>query len=553
MQPACVLLWHKKIWKRTTRILARALAGFFKIFLFYIEANRPDPPVATPPTAMIYSAICRLLGLVDDGEDDEDRRARTPTESDLQFHTQRIDALVLDLLGETLRLPVDIVRQRYEIFNPCVVYDSRAENFIAAFRIFYEETGKTNRKSWAGVSFTLLTRLSSSLDRVTGPSTFFGSMRPDVKWTMPTPFLTLRRSTARPTLVARAIPSAAAAVVDTGHAAGSTGSSTSAFHDQGAEDVRLLLVAGDRAASGEESRDPSLFLIGTEGNAHGRKRVVLFATVDIRTFARTDVWAPQLSLQPAPFNKNWMVLHDATRDKYTILHYLQPLTYIDVEGPLTATKRDDVSGFEGVSDDLLAHIVRQFKELASYHLEFRLRCSPVQIESNLWLSVGGMFIEWNEKDSVINEWLVPSIASGASQYSEDDARYWQSYRKLYLSFFFTLSRDARDAWRIESVSSFFQFPSGESANELVVFVMGITIDAASNVVVSYGVGDNRAYVCRVPLTLVQLMMQSTADAVFLQNLNISEDELFHVTRSARAALGYAMQPDSYATGDVWLR
>ena len=134
--------------------------------------------------------------------------------------------------------------------------------------------------------------------------------------------------------------------------------------------------------------------------------------------------------------------------------------------------------------------------------------------------MGGLVLDWKASDPQVNALLVPGIVSGDSDYSDDDAAYWgEKYHKLYLSFFYVFKINGSDI-KIDALSSFFQLPTRESRDELVVFPTTRTLHD-KDVVISYGAGDNRSYVASIPFPLVELMLQDADNALLFKGLNIS--------------------------------
>ena len=373
----------------------------------------------------------------------------------------------------------------YEIFNPSLIYDNG--EYIACARVFLSRKGMNNRKSWEGRNATVFTRLDTDLRKVKGKCVVVSSLL-NVAY----------RSSA-----------------------------LSEFHP-GTEDVRIQVVDG------------KLWAIGNE--KVGRERKVVTARMDKQTFEiiHADVVFED---EQSSFEKNWSVfLRDG---RWNVLYKLSPLETMtssnNLFAPSAKRRRHSPSILDTVSET--------FRKVTGYNAEIRNRTSPVRIGKDTYLAMGGLVLDWKASDPQVNALLVPGIVSGDSDYSDDDAAYWgEKYHKLYLSFFYVFKMNGSDI-KIDALSSFFQLPTRESRDELVVFPTTLTLHD-KDVVISYGVGDNRSYMASIPFPLVELMLQDADNALLFQGLNISPDEPIHIARVARRVLKLDDRPSKYLLRDA---
>jgi hypothetical protein len=191
------------------------------------------------------------------------------------------------------------------------------------------------------------------------------------------------------------------------------------------------------------------------------------------------------------FEKNWSIFQRG--GEWRILYKLSPLESISTKGD---TVFDGIAKQKVHPKSILDDIVETFKRVMGYNVEVRNRTSPVGIGNDKYLCLGGLVVDWQKTDSTVNNLLVPGIASGESDYSDDDRLFWsEKYIKLYLSFFFVF-RVRGSEISVEAISSFFQLPSKESPDDLVVFPTTLSVREKS-VIVTYGVADDRSYISSI--------------------------------------------------------
>ena len=383
------------------------------------------------------------------------------------------------------------VEDDYELFNPSVVYDAKRGVYVAAARVFVSPAGLTNRRSWEGKNQTLICRMDTGLKELRRGSKLLSSL------------LGCEDSFYRSSAISR------------------NGGCV------GTEDVRLQLN-GDR-----------LYAVGNEA-MRGERKVVM-AELNPETFRVKKAGIICEDVQKA-FEKNWAVFEADGR--WHILYKLTPLETISCNNPFEGTSK-----LKTHPSTILDEISHTFQKVTGYRAEIRNRTAPVLIRRDTYLAMGGLVLDWNSTDPTINNLLVPGIASGESEYSAFDASYWSDrYHKLYLCFFFVLKK-VGSGFEIDCLSSFFQLPTKESKDELVVFPT--TLDLQGNkVLISYGVGDNRCYLASIPFPLVELMLQDSKNAQLFQGLNVNPDEPIHVARVARRVLKLDDRPSQYLLRDA---
>ena len=190
----------------------------------------------------------------------------------------------------------------------------------------------------------------------------------------------------------------------------------------------------------------------------------------------------------SPFEKNWGPF--TYNKKLYMLYDINPLKIMEVNSDYTCKL------VVNKEDKIIKKIEKSFN-----NLQFHLRNSSNLIKlsnSNEYLGLGHAVLDYKNFTD-INKYLIPAF--DISKYSEKDKEYFSKFFKLYLGFFFTLDMNKKE---ITKLSPFFQLPSIESKQELIFFPTSMYIDTNKFVNISYSLGDNRSYLCKLHLEVVKL-------------------------------------------------
>ena len=417
------------------------------------------------------------------------------TSADLVITAVNITSLLKEAHKKAAQASQQAKAPNVNVFNPSLVHEEGG-GYIAAGRVLLSSRGSV---------VTVLTRIDAELTRLRGKQVVISTLLPGDSNACD----------------ANALPSPPG---------GCTGT----------EDMRLRLSGGRLWVTGNEM-------------VEGERKVVM-AELHPASFEviRSGVLCEDFQ---GDSEKNWGVFR--TEGKWNILYQLSPLETFAIAGKNPLERKSERKRQEAT---ILDRVVAAFKDVTGYVVKIQNRTSPVEVRHGLFLCMGGLVMDWQASDPQVNGMLVPGIKGGASQYDADDQKHWsEEYHKLHLCFFFVFKMTAGGEVRIEAITNFFQLPTRESRDELHVFPTTLTLVSTSKggetnskqeVVVSYGVGNDRAYVAKIPYPLIELMLQDSEHAQLFQGLNVNPDEPIHVARVARRVLKLDDRPKEYLLRDA---
>jgi len=275
---------------------------------------------------------------------------------------------------------------------------------------------------------------------------------------------------------------------------------------EGPEDPRLFYYKND------------IFMLVNEIEEHDkepRKRLMYLAVIDLDTLnykiPKTLVCGPQST----NFEKNWGPF--TYKNKLHMLYDINPLTILEVDGQYNCKM------IVNKSDTVLSKMVKSFGNL---HFHMRNSSNLIKFGSE-YLGIGHAVLDYKQ-DTNINKYLIPALAD--SDYSNSDKDYFNRFFKYYLGFFYTLDMNKKE---ITKISPFFQLPSKESKQELIFFPTSFYEDKDKFLNISYSLGDNRSYVCKLHREVVKASLHNKENIDVHMNLNINPNYYLELLRTLR--------------------
>ena len=145
-----------------------------------------------------------------------------------------------------------------------------------------------------------------------------------------------------------------------------------------------------------------------------------------------------------------------------------------------------------------------------------------------------------KKNTDLNKYLIPSIDD--SDYDENDKEYFKKYFKLYLGFFFCLDMNKVE---ITQLSPFFQLPSNESKQDLIFFPTTIYEDNNQFLNISYSLGDNRSYVCKLHSEVIKTSLYDKNNIDMHMNYNVNPNYYLELLRTLRIVNKFSPSPKDF--------
>lgn len=226
------------------------------------------------------------------------------------------------------------------------------------------------------------------------------------------------------------------------------------------------------------------------------------------------------------FEKNWGSF--VYKNKLHMLYDINPLKIIQVD------EEYNCKIVINKNDNIISKIEQSFGEL-NFHLRNSTNLIPF---GKSFLGLGHAVLDYKENTD-LNKFLIPALES--SKYDKDDKEYFKRYFKLYLGFFFCIDMDKKE---ITKLSPFFQLPSQESKQDLIFFPTTIYEDNDKFVNISYSLGDNRSYVCKLHIEVIKTSLYNKHNIDMHMNYNINSNYYLELLRTLRILNNY--QPTNYS-------
>ena len=102
-----------------------------------------------------------------------------------------------------------------------------------------------------------------------------------------------------------------------------------------------------------------------------------------------------------------------------------------------------------------------------------------------------------------------------------------------------------DKKEITKLSPFFQLPSQESKQELIFFPTTMYEDNKKFLNISYSLGDNRSYVCKIHSEVVKASLYNKENIDMHMNYNINSNYYLELLRTLRVINNFPHSPKDY--------
>jgi len=257
-----------------------------------------------------------------------------------------------------------------------------------------------------------------------------------------------------------------------------------------------------------------------EDDKDPRRRLMYLAMIDIEML---DYKTPKTTVCESlstNFEKNWGPF--TYQNKLHMLYDINPLKIMEVD-PQYKCKM-----IVNKNDKIINKIENSFGEL-HFHMRNSTNLIPF---GGKFLGLGHAVLDYKNSTD-LNKLLIPALAN--SKYDETDKDYFKRYFKLYLGFFFCLDMKKKE---ITKLSPFFQLPSIESKQELIFFPTTIYEDNKNFINISYSLGDNRSYVCKLHMEVIKTSLYNKNNIDMHMNYNINTNYYLELLRTLRIIHNY---------------
>ena len=280
-----------------------------------------------------------------------------------------------------------------------------------------------------------------------------------------------------------------------------------------------IVVHQKQASDGPE--DPRLFyykddiFILVNELDDDRKRLMYLGVIDVDTLNYKIPKTLVCESQSTNFEKNWGPF--TYKNKLHMLYDINPLKILEVDGQYNCKM------VTNKSDKVLTELVKSFGDL---HFHMRNSSNLIKFDKE-YLGIGHAVLDYKQ-DTNINKFLIPALAD--SDYSGTDKDYFNRFFKYYLGFFYTLDMNKQE---ITKISPFFQLPSKESKQELIFFPTSFYEDKDNFLNISYSLGDNRSYVCKLHREVVKASLYNKENIDVHMNFNVNPNYYLELLRTLR--------------------
>lgn len=270
----------------------------------------------------------------------------------------------------------------------------------------------------------------------------------------------------------------------------------------GPEDPRLFYYKDD------------IFILVNELDDDNR-RLMYLAVIDVDTLNYKIPKTLVCESQSTNFEKNWGPF--TYKNKLHMLYDINPLKILEVDGQYNCKM------VINKSDKKISDMVKSFGDL---HFHMRNSSNLIKFGKE-YLGIGHAVLDYKQATD-INKFLIPALAD--SDYSGTDKDYFNRFFKYYLGFFYTLDMNKQE---ITKISPFFQLPSKESKQELIFFPTSFYEDKDNFLNISYSLGDNRSYVCKLHREVVKASLYNKENIDVHMNFNINPNYYLELLRTLR--------------------
>jgi len=270
----------------------------------------------------------------------------------------------------------------------------------------------------------------------------------------------------------------------------------------GPEDPRLFYYKDD------------IFILVNELDDDNR-RLMYLAVIDVDTLNYKIPKTLVCESQSTNFEKNWGPF--TYKNKLHMLYDINPLKILEVDGQYNCKM------VTNNYDKKISEMVKSFGDL---HFHMRNSSNLIKFGKE-YLGIGHAVLDYKQATD-INKFLIPALAD--SDYSGTDKDYFNRFFKYYLGFFYTLDMNKQE---ITKISPFFQLPSKESKQELIFFPTSFYEDKDNFLNISYSLGDNRSYVCKLHSEVVKASLYNKENINVHMNFNVNPNYYLELLRTLR--------------------
>ena len=258
-----------------------------------------------------------------------------------------------------------------------------------------------------------------------------------------------------------------------------------------------------------------------------RKRHMYLSTIDLETLDYDTPKTKICEILSSNFEKNWGPF--TYKNKMYMLYDINPLRVMEVVG---ANKCKMILN---KNDKTINKIENSFGDL-NFHLRNSSNLIPF---SGKLLGMGHAVLDYKGSTD-LNKFLIPTMES--SKYDKIDKEYFKRFYKLYLGFFFILDMNKGE---ITKLSPFFQLPSKEAKQELIFFPTTICEDNNGFVDISYSLGDNRSYVCKLHSEVIKTSLYEKNNIDMHMNYNVNTNYYLELLRTLRIVNKFSPKPEDF--------
>ena len=246
-----------------------------------------------------------------------------------------------------------------------------------------------------------------------------------------------------------------------------------------------------------------------------RRRLMYISKIDSNKIAYKTPKFTLCETLSSNFEKNWGPF--TYKNKLHMIYDINPLKIMEVDNEFGCKM------IINKNDKIISRIENSFGDL-HFHMRNSSNLIPF---GKMFLGLGHAVLDYKGL-AEINKFLIPTIDD--SRYDKIDKDYFKRYYKLYLGFFFTLDMNKKE---ITKLSPFFQLPSKESKQDLIFFPTTMYEDNNGFLNISYSLGDNRSYVCKIHSKVVKTSLYDKNNINMHMNYNINTNYYLELLRTLR--------------------
>lgn len=258
-----------------------------------------------------------------------------------------------------------------------------------------------------------------------------------------------------------------------------------------------------------------------------RKRHMYLSTIDLETLNYETPKTKICEILSTNFEKNWGPF--TYKNKMYMLYDINPLRIMEVIGA------NQCKMILNKNDKNINRIENSFGDL---HFHLRNSTNLIPFSGKL-LGMGHAVLDYKGSTD-LNKFLIPTIDT--SKYDKNDKEYFKKFYKLYLGFFFLLDMKKGE---ITKLSPFFQLPSKVAKQELIFFPTTICDDNNGFINISYSLGDNRSYICKLHNEVIKTSLYDKENIDMHMNYNVNTNYYLELLRTLRIVNKFSPSPKDF--------